>query len=66
VWNFDQNTLLVNNTYFSPDDFTGRLEGGALVYLPRGWSVRGTAAYDGIGSDYDAVTGKVWLNVPLN
>jgi len=27
---------------------------------------RGTAAYDGIGADYNAVTGKVWLNVPLN
>jgi outer membrane autotransporter protein/uncharacterized repeat protein (TIGR01451 family) len=66
VWNFDQNTLLVNNTSFSPDDFTGRLEGGAQVYLPRGWSARGTVAYDGIGSDYDAVTGKVWLNIPLN
>jgi outer membrane autotransporter protein len=66
VWNFDQNTLLVNNTAFTPDDFTGRIEGGAQVYLPRGWSVRGTAAYDGIGSDYDAVTGKVWLNIPLN
>jgi len=66
VWNFDQNTLLVNNTSFRPDDFTGRLEGGAQVYLPKGWSVRGTAAYDGIGSDYDAVTGKVWLNIPLD
>jgi outer membrane autotransporter protein len=66
VWNFDQGTLLLNNTFFTPDDFTGRLEGGAMVYLPRGWSFRGTAAYDGIGSDYEAVTGKVWLNVPLN
>lgn len=66
VWNFDQGALFVNETFFSPDDFTGRLEGGALVYLPSGWSFRGTAAYDGVGSDYDAVTGKVWLNVPLN
>jgi hypothetical protein len=23
-------------------------------------------AYDGIGADYEAVTGKVWLNLPLN
>ena len=66
VWNFDQGTLLVNNTFYTPDDFTGRLEGGAQVYLPSGWSFRGTAAYDGIGADYSAVTGKVWLNVPLN
>ena len=28
---------------------------------------RGAAAYDGLGSDdYEAVTGKVWLNFPLN
>ena len=66
VWNFEDSTLLVNNTAFAPDDFTGRLEGGAQIYLPEGWSVRGAAAYDGIGSDYEAVTGKVWLNMPLN
>ena len=39
---------------------------GALMYLPKGWSMRGTAAYDGIGGDYEAVSGKVWLNIPLN
>jgi len=33
---------------------------------PSIWSVRGTAAYEGISSDYDAVTGKVWLNIPFN
>jgi len=68
VWNFeDSGNYLVGTTVVSPDDFTGRLEGGALIYTPKGWSVRGAAAYDGIGSsDYDAVTGKVWLNVPLN
>lgn len=38
-----------------------------LVQLPKGMSFRGTAAYDGIGSgDYEAVTGKIWLNLPLN
>ena len=62
VWNFEDSTLLVNNAFFTPDDFTGRLEGGLQVYLPKGWSVRGAAAYDGIGADY----GKVWLNMPLN
>lgn len=68
VWNFeDSGALVVNSTFFTPDDFTGRLEGGVLVQLPRGMSFRGAAAYDGIGSsDYEAVTGKVWLNFPLN
>jgi hypothetical protein len=68
VWNFeDGGTLVLNNTFFTPDDFTGRLEGGVLVQLPKGMSFRGAAAYDGIGSgDYEAVTGKVWLNFPLN
>jgi len=68
VWNFEGSSrLFVNNAFFTPDDFTGRLEGGALVQLPKGISFRGAAAYDGIGSNgYNAVTGKVWLNVPLN
>ena len=68
VWNFDQGgSFLVGDTLVTPDDFTGRLEGGVLVQLPKGMSFRGTAAYDGLGSnDYEAVTGKVWLNVPLN
>ena len=68
VWNFEgSNRLFVNNTVFTPDDFTGRLEGGALVQLPKGMSFRGAATYDGIGSSgYNAVSGKVWLNIPLN
>jgi len=36
------------------------------VYLPKGWAARGAVAYDGIGADYEAVSGKVWLNMPLN
>ena len=68
VWNFDEGgSFLVGDTLVTPDDFTGRLEGGVLVQLPKGMSFRGTAAYDGIFSnDYEAVTGKVWLNLPLN
>ena len=68
VWNFENGgSLLVGDTLVTPDDFTGRLEGGVLVQLPKGMSFRGTAAYDGIFSgDYEAVTGKVWINLPLN
>ncbi|MHA1134617.1 MAG: hypothetical protein ACTSRM_10095 [Alphaproteobacteria bacterium] len=67
VWNFeDSGGFFVADTFATPDDFAGRLEGGALMYLPKGWSMRGTAAYDGIGGDYEAVSGKVWLNIPLN
>lgn len=47
-------------------DFTGRLEGGVTTLLPGGLSGRGAVAYDGIGTDYDAWTGKVWVNVPLH
>jgi len=37
------------------------------LFRPMVALVRGTAAYDGIFSnDYEAVTGKVWLNLPLN
>ena len=66
VWNYDDSSLRLNNTTYTPDDFTGRLEGALQVYLPKGWSGRGAVAYDGIGADYDAVTGKVWLSMPLN
>ena len=68
VWNFEEGgSFLVGNTFVTPDDFTGRVEGGVLVQLPKGMSFRSTAAYDGIGSsDYEAWTGKVWLNLPLN
>ncbi|MEM7193132.1 MAG: autotransporter outer membrane beta-barrel domain-containing protein, partial [Pseudomonadota bacterium] len=66
VWNFDDaGTFLVADTLVSPDDFTARLEGGIAMMLPSGLSLRGAAAYDGIGTDFQAVTGKVWLNVPL-
>ncbi|HUV33259.1 MAG TPA: autotransporter outer membrane beta-barrel domain-containing protein, partial [Devosiaceae bacterium] len=68
VWNFDNGgSFLVADTLVTPDDFTGRIEGGLLVQMPKGMSFRGTAAYDGVGSnDYEAVTGKIWLNLPLN
>ena len=68
VWNFDNGgSVLVGDTFVTPDDFTARLEGGVLVQLPKGMSFRGAASYDGLGSDeYEAVTGKVWLNWPLN
>jgi len=62
IWNFEE-----GGSFMTPDDFTGRVEGGVLVQLPKGMSFRSTAAYDGIGSsDFEAWTGKVWLNLPLN
>lgn len=68
VWNFDNGgKFFVADTLVNPDDFTARIEGGLFVQLRNGTSLRGTAAYDGVGSnDYEAVTGKIWFNLPLN
>ncbi|MEM8644309.1 MAG: autotransporter outer membrane beta-barrel domain-containing protein, partial [Pseudomonadota bacterium] len=67
VWNYqDGGNFVVAGTPVDPGDFTGRLEGGVTVQMPSGLSARGAVAYDGMGTEYDAVTGKVWLNLPLN
>jgi len=67
VWNYqDGGAFFVAGTPVEPGEFTGRLEGGVTVQMPSGLSARGAVAYDGMGTEYDAVTGKVWLNLPLN
>jgi outer membrane autotransporter protein len=67
VWNFeDGGSFLVGDTLVSPDDFTGKVEAGVLVQLPKGMSFRATGAYDGFGGDYNAYSGRVWLNLPPN
>lgn len=67
IWNFDADDLSFNGTLYETDEARAKVEGGILIYTPAGWGLRAAGAYDGIGaSDFDAYSGSLWVNVPLN
>ncbi len=73
LWDFEKpDVLTIGNFIVSPDDIRGKIEGGVLVYAPQGYlpqgaSFRATASYDGVGSsDFHAVGGQLWVNLPLH
>jgi outer membrane autotransporter protein len=68
VWNFhNPNVAIVNGIVVGPGDFWGRLQGGLNIATASGWSVRGLASWDGIGtSGYNGYTLQGTVNVPLN
>jgi outer membrane autotransporter protein len=67
IWNFKTDDIVVGGVVADTDKSRGRVEGGLLYRTAAGWAVRGAGAYDGIGSgDFDAYSGQLWLNVPLN
>jgi hypothetical protein len=68
IWNFDtEDDLIFDGVAFGTDESWGRVEGGVKFYTPRGWAFRAAGAYDGIGADdFEAVSGSLWLNIPLN
>lgn len=67
IWNFDSDDLIVNGVVVDTEESRAKVDGGVLITLPSGLGVRGAASYDGIGADdYHAVSGSLWLNVPLN
>ena len=67
LWDFDNDDFSVDGVPVDYDDTRAKVEGGLIVTMPSGWSVRGAATYDGIGaSDFDAYGGQFWLSVPLN
>jgi len=67
IWNFHTDDLSVGGVLVDSDESRARLEGGLLYRTPNGWALRGAAAYDGIGaSDFEAYSGQLWLNIPLN
>ena len=70
LWDFDDAGNLSNtlaDTVASADDLRGKVEGGILFTRPDGVSMRATGSYDGIGADdFEAYSGKLWLNFPLN
>jgi hypothetical protein len=67
IWNFDSDDLYVNGVLADTDESRARVEGGLLITTPSGIGLRAVAAYDGIGADdFEAVSGSLWINVPLN
>ena len=67
IWNFDSDDLYVNGVLADSDESRARVEGGLLITTPSGVGLRGAAGYDGLGADdFEAVSGSLWINVPLN
>jgi outer membrane autotransporter protein len=68
VWDFDNpNVAIIDGFVVGPGDFWGRLEGGLNVMTSGGTYVRGSASWDGVGSnDYSGYTLQGTVNVPLN
>jgi hypothetical protein len=58
---------VINGALVEPNRDRARVEGGVIIRKPNGPAMRAAVSYDGIGdSDFDAVSGKLWLNFPLN
>ena len=68
VWNFDQNqTPSAIDGVVTDNRLRGRIEAGAMMVFPSGFSLGATASYDGLGSDdFEAIGGKVRARAPLN
>jgi hypothetical protein len=66
MWDFDNpGTLSVGGLTAGGDDLHALVRAGILAQSARGASFRVVGTYDGIGSDFDAFGGQVWLNIPL-
>lgn len=67
IWNFDTDDLVVGGVLVESQESRARVEGGLLYRAPTGLAMRAAVSYDGIGADdFEAVSGQMWINVPLN
>lgn len=65
--NFTGDDLIIGGQVVDPNDNRAKLEGGVIVRTPSGYAIRAAGAYDGIGQeDFEAYSGSLWINVPLN
>lgn len=48
------------------DNWRGRIEGTIDLSLPGGAALGLSAAYEGVGSDFNTTSAKVKLSLPLN
>ena len=67
IWDFDRDAAVVNGIETGGDEVRAKGSLGLSVISPWGYTIRGVASYDGIGSDdYEAISGQLWVNMPLN
>jgi outer membrane autotransporter protein len=67
IWNFDSDALTFNGIVYDTDEARAKIEGGIIIQTPEGLGLRWAGSYDGLGSsDYNAYSGSLWVNVPLN
>ena len=68
VWDFKSSDERINSgQLFGGDGLFGRVEVGATFIAASGTTVRGKAAFEGIGAnDYHAVQGSLTVIVPFN
>jgi hypothetical protein len=67
IWNFDDDDLVLSTGAVKPDELRAAVEAGLMVKLPDGKALRASGSYDGIGDDdFEAWSGKLWLNIPLD
>lgn len=67
IWNFDTDDLTFNGVTYGTDEARAKVEGGILIHTPTGLGLRAAGSYDGLGADdYEAYSGSLWVNIPLN
>jgi hypothetical protein len=67
IWNFDDDDLVLSTGAVKPEELRAAVEAGLMVKLPDGKALRASGSYDGIGDDdFEAWSGKLWLNIPLD
>ncbi len=67
IWNFAYDRGLSSSAAAQPEDFRARLELGTTIETLGGIRFGLSGGYDGIGAeDYDAFSGDLRLDIPLN
>ena len=68
VWDFDKDAnTIIGGIVVGDAPFHGQVEAGAVFQTPSGLSLRGAAAYDGIGEKhFNAYQGRLLVRVPFN
>lgn len=67
IWEFENDSRLVNGVVFGVDDARAKLTGGVILKNDNGMKFQASAFADGLGADdYDGYGGTVRVRFPLN